>query len=64
MQIIFVFILLFLDCFGYIKIKEMIIKVLIPSAFGEIFGMGFLVVKYLFDRSNNKSPIWKSEEDI
>jgi hypothetical protein len=53
-QIIMIFVLVFLDSISWIAIKETTIKILLPSALGEIFGMGFLVVKYLFGKQNDR----------
>ena len=47
-QILAIFVLVFLDGVGYIKIAAEIAKILMPTAIAEIFGMGYLVVKYLF----------------
>jgi hypothetical protein len=53
-QIIMIFFLVFFDSISWIVIKETTAKILLPSALGEIFGMGFLVVKYLFGKQNNR----------
>lgn len=47
-QILYIINILTLDGFGVVALKENIIKILLPTAFAEIFGMGFIVVKYLF----------------
>ena len=53
-QIIMIFVLMFLDSISWITVKETTVKVLLPSALGEIIGMGFLVVKYLFGKQNDR----------
>ncbi len=53
-QIIAIFFLVVFDGLAWINIRENIVKILLPSALGEIFGMGFLVVKYLFSNPNKK----------
>ncbi|MFH1982974.1 MAG: hypothetical protein ABIL58_14125 [Pseudomonadota bacterium] len=52
-QIAAVFMTLFLIGFGIISLTESMIKVLLPSVIAEIFGMGFIVVKYLFNNSGH-----------
>ena len=47
-QVIAIFIFVFLDARGYMKIAPEIAKILMPTAIAEVFGMGYLVVKYLF----------------
>ena len=47
-QVLGVFTLVVLTTITHIKFNVDIIKILIPSVLTEIFGMGFLVVKYLF----------------
>ncbi len=47
-QVLGVFTLVVLTTITHIRLNFDIIKILIPSVLTEIFGMGFLVVKYLF----------------
>jgi hypothetical protein len=48
LQVIAVFVLVALDAFKVFVLNVEIVKFLIPSVLGEVFGMGFVVVKYLF----------------
>jgi len=48
MQVLGVFGLVVSDALNLIIMKADIVKFLIPSVLGEIFGMGLVVVKYLF----------------
>lgn len=48
LQVIAVFALVVLDAFKVLVLNPDIVKFLIPSVLGEVFGMGFVVVKYLF----------------
>ena len=50
-QIIAIFLLVVLEGLNHFQLNENIIKILLPTALAEIFGMGFLVVKYLFRES-------------
>lgn len=50
-QVLLIFGLIFLESIKYIELNTTAIKILIPGALGEIFGMGYLVVKYLFSPS-------------
>ncbi len=52
-QVLGVFGLVALDACKLITINTEIVKFLIPSVLGEVFGMGFIVVKYLFKRTSN-----------
>lgn len=52
-QLAVVFLMLFLIGFGVISITESMIKVLLTSVISEVFGMGFIVVKYLFNNSGH-----------
>ena len=52
LQVIGVFGLVVSDALKLIIIKVDIVKFLIPSVLGEVFGMGFVVVKYLFKPAN------------
>lgn len=51
-QILGVFTLVCLDAFSLVSMSITIVKFLIPSVLGEVFGMGFVVVKYLFNLKN------------
>ena len=57
-QIVTIFAIIFLDGIRYITVNTTAIKILIPGALVEVFGMGYLVVKYLF------SPSGKNIYDI
>lgn len=48
LQIIAVFSLVVLDAASVFTLNLTVTKFLIPSVLGEVFGMGFVVVKYLF----------------
>jgi hypothetical protein len=48
LQVIGVFALVVLDAVKVLVLNSEIVKFLIPSVLGEVFGMGFVVVKYLF----------------
>ncbi len=50
-QVLCIFIVIFLIGFGYISISETMVKVLMPFIVSEVFGMGLIVVKYLFSNS-------------
>lgn len=50
-QIVMIFGIIFLDSIQYIQLNTTAIKILIPGALGEVLGMGYLVVKYLFGPS-------------
>ena len=52
LQIIGVFGLVVLDACKVFIMNIDIVKFLIPSVLGEVFGMGFVVVKYLFKLTN------------
>ncbi len=52
-QVLSIFIIIFLIGFEFITINESMIKILLPTVVGEVFGMGFIVVKYLFNDSVN-----------
>jgi hypothetical protein len=56
LQVAGVFTLVVLDACGVLKLNQAIVQILIPSVLGEVFGMGFVVVKYLF-RPLNLSPV-------
>jgi hypothetical protein len=55
-QVVLVIALVGLDAREWLKLNASIVKVLIPSVFAEVFGMGFVVVKYLF-RPSNVNPL-------
>ena len=57
LQIIGVFSLVVLDALQLLKLNQRIVEFLIPSVLGEVFGMGFVVVKYLF-RANTVTPFY------
>lgn len=48
LQVASVFALVALDATKTLTLNAGIIKLLIPSVLAEVFGMGFIVVKYLF----------------
>src|SRR5690242_15861539 len=50
-QIVGVFALVTLDAINKITLKIPIVQLLIPSVLAEVFGMGLVVVKYLFNPS-------------
>ena len=52
LQVIGVFGLVVLDACKVLMMSADIVKFLIPSVLGEVFGMGFVVVKYLFKPIN------------
>jgi hypothetical protein len=52
LQVIGVFGLVVLDAFKLLIMNTDIIKFLIPSVLSEVFGMGFVVVKYLFKQAS------------
>ncbi len=49
-QLVAIFFLVTADSLSWIKINENILQILFPSAVFEVFGMGFIVVKYLFSK--------------
>jgi hypothetical protein len=55
LQIVGVFAIVVLDAVKLLQLNERIVEFLIPSVLGEVFGMGFVVVKYLF-RANTVTP--------
>jgi hypothetical protein len=55
-QVVGVFSLVTLDAWKLLTMNIGIVKFLIPSVLTEVFGMGFIVVKYLF-KSSNVIPI-------
>jgi len=48
LQVIGVFGLVVIDAFKLLMLNPDIVKFLIPSVLSEVFGLGFVVVKYLF----------------
>ncbi len=50
-QIVAIFSIVFLDGFEIINVDATVVKIIIPGALAEVFGMGYLVVKYLFSPS-------------
>jgi hypothetical protein len=46
---------------GQRKLDASLVKFLIPSVLGEVFGMGFIVVKYLF-RLTDLAPFTKGKK--
>jgi hypothetical protein len=54
-QIIAVFVIVVLDSLKLLQLNQSIVQFLIPSVLGEVFGMGFVVVKYLF-RASSTTP--------
>lgn len=51
LQVFGVFALVLADSMQLIAVDTEIVKLLIPSVLAEVFGMGFVVVKYLFTAS-------------
>lgn len=49
LQVIGVFGLVVLDAIKLFTLNTTIVQLLIPSVLGEVFGLGFVVVKYLFN---------------
>lgn len=49
LQVLGVFGIVFLDAYKQLTLNADIVKLLIPSVLGEVFGLGFVVVKYLFN---------------
>jgi len=52
-QILFVFSIVVALAFNLIELSETVLTVLIPSVLAEVFGMGFIVVKYLFTQPDS-----------
>ena len=52
LQVVGVFTLVVFDAWKILSMNIEIVKFLIPSVLTEVFGMGFIVVKYLFKPSN------------
>lgn len=52
LQVLGVFALVILDALKVLTMNIDVVKFLIPSVLTEVFGMGFIVVKYLFKPSN------------
>lgn len=50
LQVVATFLLVLAQGLGWIEIDKQILQVLIPSVLAEVFGLGFLVVKYLFSQ--------------
>jgi hypothetical protein len=60
LQIIGVFALVVLDAFNIFTVNQLLVQFLIPSVLGEVFGMGFVVVKYLFSaKSTSLTELFK-----
>lgn len=55
LQIVGVFAIVVLDALKLLQLNQSIVEFLIPSVLGEVFGMGFVVVKYLF-KANTVTP--------
>jgi hypothetical protein len=51
-QIVGVFALVTLDAMRLLALNATLVKLLIPSVLAEVFGMGYVVVKYLFTPTN------------
>ena len=49
LQILGVFALVVLDALKIFTVNQTLVEFLIPSVLSEVFGMGFVVVKYLFN---------------
>lgn len=56
LQVAGVFALVALDATEAVTLNTSIVQLLIPSVLAEVFGMGFVVVKYLFNPSST-NPI-------
>lgn len=52
LQVVSVFTLVLLDAYKIFILNTEIVKFLIPSVLSEVFGLGFVVVKYLFNPAN------------
>jgi hypothetical protein len=55
LQVVGVFALVVLDACHVFQLNQRIVEFLIPSVLAEVFGMGYVVIKYLF-RANTKNP--------
>lgn len=55
LQVMAIFLIVILDSSGKLTLNIEISKFLIPSVLAEVFGMGFLVVKYLFRANSDKA---------
>jgi hypothetical protein len=53
-QILSILVFVALDATGLLILNTGIVKLLIPSVLSEVFGMGLIVVKYLFKIDNSK----------
>jgi hypothetical protein len=51
LQVVGAFGLVIAQGLGALSVDISVLKVLIPSVFGEVFGLGFVVTKYLFNQS-------------
>ncbi|HEX8431551.1 MAG TPA: hypothetical protein VF625_09695, partial [Longimicrobium sp.] len=49
-QVVATFALVIAQGVGWLQIDKEILQILIPSVLGEVFGLGFLVTKYLFSQ--------------
>ena len=49
-QVVATFSLVIAQGLGWLQVDRAILQVLIPSVLGEVFGLGFLVTKYLFSQ--------------
>lgn len=49
-QVVSTFALVVAQGAGWLKIDVTVLKVLIPSVLTEVFGLGFLVIRYLFSQ--------------
>jgi hypothetical protein len=50
-QVIGVFALLVAQGLGRLHLDAGLLQIVVPSIFGEVFGLGFLVTKYLFNQA-------------
>lgn len=57
-QVFGVFFLIFLDAIKCITLNQSLVQILIPSVLTEIFGLGYVVTKYLFNLTRLDSLIF------
>jgi hypothetical protein len=62
LQVAGVFGLVFLDAWKLLVLNIDIVKFLIPSVLSEVFGLGFVVVKYLFNPASLKPLIFGKQQ--
>jgi hypothetical protein len=49
-QVVATFTLVIVQGLGWLQIDKSILQILVPSVLAEVFGLGFLVTKYLFSQ--------------